>query len=91
VIGVLSATLAAFVTLTVTLIARTITVQFAGVNDKLDWLNDKVDYKIDGVRNEIDDKFGGLRGDIAELTRKFDNLDRDVQALTTEVFGRRND
>jgi hypothetical protein len=86
VIGLLFATLMGFLTATLTLTTRTISTQIGG-------LRSEVETQIGGLRNEIRTEIGGLR---AEMNARFDTvnnqivtLDRDVQVLTNEVFGRR--
>lgn len=73
VIGVLAATLVSFVAASLTMITRTVTVQFERVSEK-------IDLKIDGLRGE-------LKGDIGGLHARLDTLDRDVQALANRVWG----
>lgn len=66
------------------LVLRIVTTEIRG-------LRGEVNGKIDGLRGEVNGKFDGLRGEINArfnaVDRRFDHLDRDVQALTRRVFG----
>lgn len=80
VIGVLAATLASFVAASLTMITRTVNVQFERVSEK-------IDLKIDGLRGELKGDVAGLRG---EMNARLDSLDRDVQALANRVWGEKH-
>ncbi|TAL40829.1 MAG: hypothetical protein EPN91_12185 [Salinibacterium sp.] len=92
IIGLLFATLMAFLTATLTLTTRTISAQIGGLRNEMGGLRGEMEAQIGGLRREMESQIGGLR---AEMNGRFDTvntqiatLDRDVQALTNEVFGR---
>lgn len=87
VIGVLAATLVSFVAAALTMITRTVNVQFERVSEK-------IDVKIDGLRGELKCDMAGLNGEFKgglggfrnEMNARLDTLDRDVQALANRVW-----
>jgi phage-related protein len=93
IIGLLFATLMGFLTATLTLTTRTISTQIGGLRREVETQIGGLRGEIGSLRNEMGAQIDGLR---AEMNARFDTvntqiatLDRDVQALTNEVFGRR--
>lgn len=87
VIGVLAATLVSFVAASLTMITRTVNVQFERVSER-------IDLRFDGLRGELKGDIAELRtelkGDIGTLHTRLDSLDRDVQAITNRMWGEKH-
>lgn len=85
IIGVLAATLVGMVTLTLTVTHQTIVNAIGGLRGEL--LGE-----MKGLRGELNGEITGLRSEMNArfdaVNTRIDALDRDVQALTGEVFGR---
>ena len=77
VIAVLAATLVAFVTASLTMITRVISIQFDG-------LRREMGIDSTGLRAEMRSEFAALR---TEMNLRMDVLDRDVQVIANRVFG----
>lgn len=90
-IGVFATATFGMIGIVTTSFNRTLTSAIGGLQDRIDGLEGKIDGKIDGLHAEID----GLRDSIdarfdamdAKFTGKVDLLDRDIQALSRQVFG----
>ena len=74
----------AFLTATLTITTRTITVQVSS-------LRTDMNTRFEGVHLEMNARFEGLQTEMAAkfetVNVRIDTLDRDVQALTNKVFG----
>lgn len=85
IIGVLAATLVGMVTLTLTVTHQTIVNAIGGLRGEL--LGE-----MKGLRGELNGEINGLRGEMNArfdaVNTRIDALDRDVQAIAGEVFGR---
>lgn len=79
-IGVFAAIMLGGMTLTTTLIMRTTTTAVEGLRGEMNGRFDAVRAEINGLRGEMNARF-----DTVET--KIEHLDRDVAALTREVFG----
>ena len=88
VIAVLAATLVAFVTASLTMITRVISIQFDGLRREMGiestGLRAEMRSESTGLRAEMRAEFAALR---TEMNLRMDVLDRDVQVIAKRVFG----
>jgi phage-related protein len=81
VIGVLAATLVSFVAASLTMITRTVNVQFERVSEK-------IDLSFNGLRNELKGDIGGLRSEVkGDINGLRSELKGDIGELRTELKG----
>lgn len=76
IIGVLTATMIGFMTLTITLVLRTINAQFSGLRAEMNARFEVVEARFEVVEARFD-----------AVYQRMDNLDRDVQAIARRTFG----
>lgn len=86
-IGVFATATFGMIGIVTTSFNRTLTSAIGGLQDRINGLEGKIDglhAEIDGLRDSIDARFDAMD---AKFTGKFDLLDRDIQALSRQVFG----
>ena len=86
-IGVFATATFGMIGIVTTSFNRTLTSAIGGLQDRINGLEGKIDglhAEIDGLRDSIDARFDAMD---AKFTGKVDLLDRDIQALSRQVFG----
>lgn len=70
----------------ITLVLRTMNVQFEAMHARIDALRGELKAGIDSVRTEVSAVRTELQADIGSLRTQITHLDRDVQAISKRVF-----
>jgi hypothetical protein len=78
--GIFAAVMLGGMTLTTTVLMRTITMTIGG-------LRIEMDARFEGLRGEMNGRFGEMNARFDTVETKIEHLDRDVAALTRKVWG----